>query len=57
LARTDGKPVFRNVLVLGKIYRVGFERQHVLLDESTHAQAQGFDFGREREVHSVSSSP
>ncbi len=31
--------------MLGEIFLVRFERQHVLLDESAHAQADGFDLG------------
>ena len=45
------QPLMRDVLVVGEIFRIGFERQHVLGDEVAHAQADGFDFGREREVH------
>ena len=41
----------RDVLVVGEILRIGFERQHVLGDEVAHAQADVFDLGREREVH------
>src|SRR5450830_1580079 len=40
-----------DVLVVGEIGRIGFERQHVLLDEGAYAQADGFDLGRQREVH------
>ena len=36
-----------------KFMRIGFERQHVLLDEGADANAQGFDLGRQREVHDV----
>ena len=52
LART-GEPRLRDVLVLGEILRIGFERQHVLLDERAHAQAKVFDLGRQREIHGV----
>ena len=41
----------RDVLVVGEILRIGFQRQHVLGDEGAHAQAQVFDFGGEGEVH------
>ena len=41
----------RDILVLGEILRIGFERQHVLFDEGAHAQADVLDFGRQREVH------
>ena len=54
LARTGVEPVLRDVLVLGKIRRIGFERQHVLVDEGAHAQAKVFDLGRECEVHDFS---
>ena len=34
-----------------KFDRIGFERQHLLVDEGAHAQAEVFDLGRECEVH------
>ena len=36
--------------------RIGFERQHVLLDEGADADAQAFDLGRQREVHDMITS-
>src|SRR5581483_915521 len=39
------------VLVLGEIVRVAVQRQHVLFDEGADADAKGFDFGGEGEVH------
>ncbi len=45
------KPLVGNILVLGEIHWVGFERQHVLLDEGAGADAQTFDLGRQCEVH------
>ena len=45
------EPRQRDVLVLGKIFRIGFERQHVLLDEGARAHADIFDLGRKGEVH------
>ncbi len=48
---TGASRVERNVLVLGKILRIGFERQHVLLDEGARAQAQVLDLGRKSEIH------
>ena len=47
------EPLLGDVLVLGEILRVGFERQHVLLDEGAHAHAQVLDLGRQGEVHAV----
>ena len=41
----------RDVLVVGEIFRIGLQRQHVLGDEAARAQAQVFDFGGEGEVH------
>ena len=41
----------RDVLVLGKIFGIGFERQHMRLDESARALPQILDFGRKSEVH------
>ena len=55
LGAHHGEPVFRNILVLGEIFPVGLERQHLFLDEGAHAQAEVFDVGREREVHVVPS--
>ena len=43
--------------MLGKILRIGFERQHMLLDESTRAQAQILDLRRKSEVHGGVSKP
>jgi hypothetical protein len=37
--------------MLGKIFRIAFERQYVLLDESPCALSQVFDFRRKREIH------
>ncbi len=37
--------------MLGEIFRIGLQRQHFLLDERAHPQAQVLDFGRQREVH------
>ena len=34
-----------------KLLRIGFERQHVLLDEGADAHAKVLDLGRQREVH------
>ena len=34
-----------------KLHRIGFERQHVLLDEGAGADAKALDLGRQREVH------
>jgi hypothetical protein len=45
------EPLVRYVLVVGEIGRIGFKRQHMLLDEGTHAQADVLDLGRQREVH------
>ena len=56
-SRTGSSRVVRDVLVLGEIHRVGFERQHVLLDEGAGADAKVFDFGREREVHEIAPYP
>ena len=39
-SRTGSSRVVRDVLVLGEIHRVGFERQHVLLDEGAGADAK-----------------
>ena len=50
-SRTGLSRVVRDVLVLGEIHRIGFERQHVLLDEGAGADAKAFDLGRQREVH------
>ena len=50
-SRTGVEPRVRDVLVLGEIHRIGFERQHVLLDEGAGAHAKVFDLGRQREVH------
>ena len=41
----------RDVLVLGEIHGIRFERQHMALDEGAGAQAQVFDVGRQREIH------
>ena len=40
--------------MLGEILRIGFERQHVLFDESPRALAQILDLGRESKVHAGS---
>ena len=40
-----------DVLVLGKIFRIAFERQDVLLDKGARAQAKVFELGRKREIH------
>ena len=45
------EPRMRDVLVLGKIARIGFERQHVFIDEGARANAEVFDLGREGEIH------
>ena len=45
------KPLVGDVLVLGEIRRIGFQRQHVLLDEGARAHAQVLDLGRKREIH------
>src|SRR5450759_1856062 len=45
------KPRRGDVLVVGEIGRIGFKRQHVLLNKCAHAQADGLDLGRKREVH------
>ncbi len=41
----------RDVLVLGKILRVGFERQHMFIDEGAGAPPQILDLGRKAEIH------
>ena len=40
-----------NILVLGKIFRLGFERQHMRLDERARSKPQLLDFGRKSKVH------
>ncbi len=45
------EPGERNILVLGEILRLGFERQHVRLDEGARSQPQLLDFGRKSKVH------
>ena len=40
----------RDILVLGEVLRIAFERQHVRLDEGAHAQAKILGLGRQREV-------
>ena len=45
------KHIEADVLVLVVVCHVGFERQHVLVDEAARAPPDIFDLGREREVH------
>jgi hypothetical protein len=46
-----GKPRQGDVLVIGKILRLGLERQQVLLDKSAHPQAQLLDLGGKAKIH------
>jgi hypothetical protein len=45
------QPRHRDILVLGEIHRIGLQRQHFLLDEGAHAQAELFDFGGKGKIH------
>jgi hypothetical protein len=37
--------------MLGEIFRIIFERQHLLFHEGAHSQAEILDLWRKREVH------
>ncbi len=47
------KPRQWNVLVFGKILRIGFERENVFLHKGARALAQFFDLGRKSKIHAA----
>src|SRR5262249_6802364 len=46
-----GESCLRNVLMLGEIFGICFQRQNVLFDKSPHTQAEVLHLGRKREIH------
>src|SRR5262249_9267962 len=46
----------RNIFMLGKVLRIGLERQHILLDKGAGALPQILDIRRKRKIHLTSPS-